>query len=1358
DLLKNKRSEILILLEVDTADYGKYTGINGTTCRRVNRPDSMVAWNLSWDTGGRCLSWSRDIKGNFNYILMWFYHAAPEAAYQYTDFDVEAIYVSDTWFTPNKPTSLINNSGGFNDHSAAFSPGAKARAAYVSYDSINSSVKLNVLDIDGVTQVNTDGGILFEDGRVTAIVDEGDLLSGSVKIQIAKPSGAPSNPNPDSIALTGNARNLFPNGQIFDDSITVILYYDAADLASAGITNGSPDEYQMRVYWYNSSSGAWEDYHATVDPTDQLGALGKLTFTTNHFSTYGIGYAPQHPNRPTLLSPTDGETMTSFFPTFSWIHNDPQNRPQIAFKLEISINSNFTSTLLSEERNTSESTVALVSPLPAGDSRLYWRVRTSAVEGAFGAWSEGDSFFFTKIHYPSAPTLLLPDDSLETRTNAVEFYWLHNDIDGNPQKGFQIVLSNDSSFTTEKYSLATDTSGSRVALEPLEDGTYWWRVRTSDSNGFGDWSLSRRLTINTRPFAPSSLILPARITAPSALISWTHSDPDSRPQTACRILLALDSLFDNKFADIILDTSTNSLNISSVFFDNISGNETIFVQVMTASVSRNFGESVIGSFAANFNPPSAPSLLEPLDGTETTERNIILKWLHSDPDGDSQEGFALQVARDLGFSQMILNEAYTSLNSVVDINGLSGDTYFWRIATRDGYGQGLWSASRSFRVISIAQTPILTDPQDSSIINSHYPSFKWTHRDPNGYGQSAARIEISTDSSFGSIWRTKDILGNTQNYTLTQNDSLYFVGETKVYWRVKTASFGMDFGPVSNASSFMLQTSLPSTPITFSPVNEIVTRANELEFLWQHNSPQALSQSAFEFQLATDSTFSDSVVFRGLNEDGIAVGLTDWRRKYWRVRTANAIGWSDFSDSRTFNPPVWNEVALKSVKEVPAGETVNITLQLLSGGSSPTEWTGGQSIKIGSTTVPLNEIKVSGDYTTAVYSVRMDTAGAYSINVSEENIFDSVALFVLYRPLRETYVIACGASRVSQKFLSIDTSMTSILKTVSPDSTYRLKLTTLQDTVLVAPTAPTLIDSAGFVYWESIPINISGGRKVNIEVYQGGQLVTSALAYVLMKPSDTTQFVEYETSSTRVSLTVPDNAVSVPVWIQFNRSKSDSDLESPNSYARQSGRKYVEGSVIEIIAEDINGNPVTNFSKDLTLHIPASSGFAMKIAYLDGDKWVELNETEFDSEAQEARAKTNHLSVWGLTVGFPGTGSVAYARLYPNPWRSDGPTGNLLSSDPRYGMKIDQLPTGQVRFRVFTISGELVLDGTLDPSSLGATSANGHLQVVDVGGATGQVTRWDLKNQHGRDAASGLYMIVMEGPGGKAVKQYAIIR
>jgi len=69
-----------------------------------------------------------------------------------------------------------------------------------------------------------------------------------------------------------------------------------------------------------------------------------------------------------------------------------------------------------------------------------------------------------------------------------------------------------------------------------------------------------------------------------------------------------------------------------------------------------------------------------------------------------------------------------------------------------------------------------------------------------------------------------------------------------------------------------------------------------------------------------------------------------------------------------------------------------------------------------------------------------------------------------------------------------------------------------------------------------------------------------------------------------------------------------------------------------------------------------------------------------------------------------------------------------------------------------------VLDGTLNPAVPGASAANGHLQVVDVGGTTGQVTRWDLKNQHGKDVASGLYIILLDGPGGRATKKFAVIR
>jgi hypothetical protein len=177
------------------------------------------------------------------------------------------------------------------------------------------------------------------------------------------------------------------------------------------------------------------------------------------------------------------------------------------------------------------------------------------------------------------------------------------------------------------------------------------------------------------------------------------------------------------------------------------------------------------------------------------------------------------------------------------------------------------------------------------------------------------------------------------------------------------------------------------------------------------------------------------------------------------------------------------------------------------------------------------------------------------------------------------------------------------------------------------------------------------------------------------------------------------------------------------------------------------------------LRIPAAAGNKLRIAFLQDGAWVELDATTWDSFTQQAIASTNHLTVWGLTVGTLGVGgSVQNIVVYPNPWRVDGPTGGLASSDPRFGAKFNQMPSGQVSIKVFTIAGELVLEGTLDPASLAATAANAHLQVVDVAGLTGQVTRWDLKNQHGKDVASGLYMIVFEGPGGRATRRFAVIR
>jgi hypothetical protein len=61
-------------------------------------------------------------------------------------------------------------------------------------------------------------------------------------------------------------------------------------------------------------------------------------------------------------------------------------------------------------------------------------------------------------------------------------------------------------------------------------------------------------------------------------------------------------------------------------------------------------------------------------------------------------------------------------------------------------------------------------------------------------------------------------------------------------------------------------------------------------------------------------------------------------------------------------------------------------------------------------------------------------------------------------------------------------------------------------------------------------------------------------------------------------------------------------------------------------------------------------------------------------------------------------------------------------------------------------------NGTSNNSSLRVTAA-----IVNDGTVGGTVS-WNLRNQRNREVASGVYLIVLEGPGGKAVRKVAVMR
>jgi hypothetical protein len=103
----------------------------------------------------------------------------------------------------------------------------------------------------------------------------------------------------------------------------------------------------------------------------------------------------------------------------------------------------------------------------------------------------------------------------------------------------------------------------------------------------------------------------------------------------------------------------------------------------------------------------------------------------------------------------------------------------------------------------------------------------------------------------------------------------------------------------------------------------------------------------------------------------------------------------------------------------------------------------------------------------------------------------------------------------------------------------------------------------------------------------------------------------------------------------------------------------------------------------------------------------------------------NHLSIYQVaTAQAPSTPEDM--RIYPNPYYTS-----------RDGwLTIDQVPAGS-RIRLFTLRGEMVLDSSADSHG---------------------IFTWQGANRGGRAVASGVYLVVVEGNGIKAIRKLAMIR
>jgi hypothetical protein len=206
-----------------------------------------------------------------------------------------------------------------------------------------------------------------------------------------------------------------------------------------------------------------------VAASDTGGALGPYSAAAQFTKTWD--------DAPTPTAPDDDAQLK--FPTnpavFAW---EPLPGAS-SYTLEIDNADDF---IGAADYTTSNTTYALTTPQTFGQT-FFWRVRgVSPTSGVVSAWSTPRSYGY---NWDSHLTLIAPANTNLDPVTDVKFDW--KPVDGAQNYELQVSPNGDwaNNVTIDQTLVAT----SYTPAQPLQNGSYFWRVRANDAAGdHGTWS------------------------------------------------------------------------------------------------------------------------------------------------------------------------------------------------------------------------------------------------------------------------------------------------------------------------------------------------------------------------------------------------------------------------------------------------------------------------------------------------------------------------------------------------------------------------------------------------------------------------------------------------------------------------------------------------------------------------------------------------------------------------------------------------------------------------------------------------------------------------------------------------------
>ena len=402
--------------------------------------------------------------------------------------------------------------------------------------------------------------------------------------------------------------------------------------------------------------------------------------------------------------------------------------------------------------------------------------------------------------------------------------------------------------------------------------------------GRGEFVSIRYLASTSPAPAPPALLQPLNgsyILHGPILLDWSNVSN----AVTYSVQLSSDSLFAN------LIVNENDLSESRFVIDTllIDYNSKYFWRARAVNTFGSSDWSYPWKFITYPMLPLVPVLISPENGAINISATPSLRW-STIPNSLS---YSVQIAREPAFITPVYEKDSLLLpEHTVPASVLSHDSvYYWRVRGKNQFGFGAFSQPWSFTVVAeLPAAPQLLSPANDTTVYTNVVTFAWLVSP----GAASYTVQVSSDSLFSdSVIYVTNI--TSRKYTSRAGVLSY---NSTYYWRMRGTNLNGN-GAWSGSRRFSTTSASPP-PVLLSPANGQAGVGLTVLLDWS-NSVNAVS---YDLMLATDSLFQNVIAdVRSLGVSQYSVPsplLTYFTRYFWKARTNNSIGSSDWSATWSF--------------------------------------------------------------------------------------------------------------------------------------------------------------------------------------------------------------------------------------------------------------------------------------------------------------------------------------------------------------------------------------------------------------------------------------------------------------------------